>query len=137
MSGASDSPNVGRLDHGVADQVLSRPLRLGLDHAETDAPYVESPQRHEYMLLIVCRRTVVTLRSSGRACNPDDDVLAAFGAEVRRRREASGMSQEELAHRAGLHRTYTGSVERGERNVSLRNISAIAKALGSSPRDLL
>lgn len=46
------------------------------------------------------------------------------------------LSQEELAHRAGVHRTYMGSVERGERNVSLRNIEAIAKALGVSLPEL-
>lgn len=67
----------------------------------------------------------------------DRAILLTFGAEVRRRREARGMSQEELAHAAHLHRTYIGSVERGERNVSLRNIHAIANGLGCAPRDLL
>jgi len=53
----------------------------------------------------------------------------AFGRAVRRRREALGISQEELADRAGLHRTYIGDVERGERNISLVNIVKLAKAL--------
>jgi len=51
-------------------------------------------------------------------------------------RAKAGISQEELAHRAGLHRTYVGSVERGERNVSLDNIHGLADALGVGPADL-
>ena len=57
----------------------------------------------------------------------------AFGRAVRRRREALGISQEELADRAGLHRTYIGDVERGERNIALVNIVRLAKALGVRP----
>ncbi len=60
-----------------------------------------------------------------------------FGKNVRRLRERLGFSQEELADRAGLHRTYVGSVERGERNISLENIVAIARALDVSPADLV
>lgn len=57
----------------------------------------------------------------------------AFGRAVRRRREALGISQEELADRAGLHRTYIGDVERGKRNIALVNIVKLAKALGVRP----
>ncbi|NQT11723.1 MAG: helix-turn-helix transcriptional regulator [Planctomycetes bacterium] len=60
-----------------------------------------------------------------------------FGANVRVRREAMRISQESLADRAGLHRTYIGSVERGERNISLMNILRIADALKCSPTELL
>lgn len=58
-----------------------------------------------------------------------DDLLREFGARVRERRTECGWSQEELAHRSGMHRTYVSSVERGERNIALVNIVAIAGAL--------
>lgn len=60
-----------------------------------------------------------------------------LGLRIRRRREALGISQEELADRARVHRTYVGSVERGERNVSLVNILRLAKALNEDPGKLL
>jgi len=60
-----------------------------------------------------------------------------FGDNVRKLRQEAGLSQEDLADRAGLHRTYVSSVERGNRNVSLLNIFAISKALGCDARDLL
>lgn len=66
-----------------------------------------------------------------------DDVLLAFGEEVRRRRTKAGMSQERLGFLAELDRTYVSSLERGRRNVSLRNIYRLAKALGCRARDLL
>ncbi|RJQ67302.1 MAG: XRE family transcriptional regulator [Desulfobacteraceae bacterium] len=56
---------------------------------------------------------------------------------VKTLRQSSGLSQEELADRAGLHRTYISSVERAQRNVSIENIFSLAKALGCDPRDLL
>lgn len=59
------------------------------------------------------------------------------GNQVRACREHLGLSQEELAGRCGLHRTYVGSVERGERNISLDNIVKLAKALGIRPAALL
>ncbi len=64
-------------------------------------------------------------------------LLRAFGSAVRARRTALGLSQEELAARADLHRTYVGDIERGRRNVSLNNIRKLAAALGCSPSDLL
>jgi transcriptional regulator with XRE-family HTH domain len=56
---------------------------------------------------------------------------------LRRLREGLGWSQEALADRAGLHRTYVGSVERGERNISIDNIERLAGALGVSAASLL
>ena len=66
-----------------------------------------------------------------------DDLRAAFGRRVRELRKARGFSQEELAHRAGMHYTYVGGIERGERNPALVNIGALAGALGVSLADLV
>ncbi len=57
------------------------------------------------------------------------DICKKFGDRVRKLRVAQGLSQEVLAQKAGLHRTYIGGVERGERNVSLENIEKVALAL--------
>lgn len=62
-----------------------------------------------------------------------DEVLTAFGARVRELRTAAGHSQEAFAAACGLDRTYVSGVERGRRNLSLRNIDALARALGCSP----
>ena len=59
-----------------------------------------------------------------------------FGERVRALRQERGLSQERLAELAGVHRTYLSSLERGERNVGLDNINAIAEALGVPPADL-
>ena len=63
--------------------------------------------------------------------------LVAFGENIRSLREQRGLSQERLAELAELHRTYVGAVERGERNVSLKNIVRLAKALEKEAKDLL
>jgi transcriptional regulator with XRE-family HTH domain len=60
-----------------------------------------------------------------------------FGAAVRSRREHLGYSQEKLAEFSGMHRTYIGGIERGERNVSLRNILKLCESLKTKPSDLL
>lgn len=66
-----------------------------------------------------------------------DDARSRVGGNIRRHRLVQDLSQESLADICGLHRTYVGSVERGERNLSLDNIVKFAKALGVQPRDLL
>ena len=66
------------------------------------------------------------------------DILKRFGRRVREIRIKKGItSQMSLALKAGLDRTYIGGVERGERNVGLKNIEKIAKAIGISPDELL
>lgn len=58
-----------------------------------------------------------------------NDPLKKFGKRVAVLRKDTGLSQEKLAELAGLHRTYIGAIERGERNISLKNIQKIARAL--------
>ena len=65
------------------------------------------------------------------------DPKKIVGENIRRLRTQVGWSQEELAEVAGLHRTYIGAIERGERNVSLENIVGIAHALQVKPSELL
>ena len=60
-----------------------------------------------------------------------------FAANLRRLRTNRGLSQEKLAELAGVHRTYVGSVERGEKNISIDNIARFAEALGVSATELV
>jgi len=66
-----------------------------------------------------------------------ETIQKKLGQKIREQRIVIGLSQEELADVSGLHRTYIGSIERGERNVSLQNIVLIARALSVSPSILL
>lgn len=63
-------------------------------------------------------------------------IAIKFGEVVREERKRQGISQEKLAELAGIHRTYMGAVERGERNVCIKNIGRIAQALGVSVNKL-
>ena len=63
-------------------------------------------------------------------------VLRDFGAAVRALRDEAGLSQEDLAHRAGLDRTYVSGVERGVRNPTLKVIDRLAQALGTDATGL-
>jgi len=64
------------------------------------------------------------------------ELSKAFGAVVRERRSELKLSQEELAFQAGLHRTYIGMIERGEKNITLENISKISNSLKLSISEL-
>jgi len=64
-------------------------------------------------------------------------LVTVFAENVRRRRLALGLSQEELAERAGVHRTYVGMLERSEKNVTIYNIERLAIALNATPASLL
>src|SRR5690554_2447338 len=97
------------------------------------------------MLLKVCRLILYKLLNLvknrfyyqiGRG-KMNDDIRAVFGAKLKQIRTVKKISQEELAFRSGLHRTYISSVERGERNISIINIKKIADALNIEPQDLL
>ncbi len=59
----------------------------------------------------------------------DLKISSSFGKRVREERMSRGLSQEKLAELAGLHRTYIGMVERGEKNITLKNIEKISNAL--------
>ena len=60
----------------------------------------------------------------------NDTALKYFGARVRLLRLKRGLSQKDLADQAGLHRTFIGMIERAEKNVTLRNIDKLCRALG-------
>ena len=66
-----------------------------------------------------------------------NQILIRFGQRVREERNKQGLSQESLAEKAELHRTYIGMIERGEKNITLRNIEKLAKALGVSINELV
>ena len=63
-------------------------------------------------------------------------ILKKFGQRVRQLRYQEGYSQEELADRAGVHRTYIGMIERAEKNITLLKIEKVAKALNIQLTDL-
>lgn len=68
---------------------------------------------------------------------PSINELTAFGLALRALRQKAQLTQEQLADRCGLHRTYIGGLERGERNVGLLNIHILARALNTTAVDLL
>lgn len=71
-----------------------------------------------------CRQFPILPRMPRRS-----DILTRFGQRVRELRKARELSQEAFAEKCGLDRTYIGGIERGERNVALRNIKVIARVL--------
>ena len=67
----------------------------------------------------------------------DDDIIKRIGLNITIIREQRGLTQEKLAELAGLHRAYIGQIERGEKNIGLRNLEKIAKALDVNIRVLV
>ena len=72
-----------------------------------------------------------------RLRRPSPELTQVLAANLRAYRKANRLSQEELANRCDLHRTYVGSIERGERNVTLSTLEVLAAALGASVPELL
>jgi transcriptional regulator with XRE-family HTH domain len=66
-----------------------------------------------------------------------DTTLSRFGQNVRKHREAKGLTQEGLSEAAGLDRTYVSDIERGTRNAGIKNVARLAKALGVSAAKLV
>jgi transcriptional regulator with XRE-family HTH domain len=64
-------------------------------------------------------------------------ISQRVAANVKAKRKLLQLSQEELADRCRLHRTYVGAIERGERNITVETLDKLARALGSDPADLL
>lgn len=86
----------------------------------------------------------MVLKVRGRKVHTDDnhlmakqDVKAAFGTKIRSLRTERGWSQERLAERVDLDRSYVGGVERGERNISLENIAKFAEVFETSLAELM
>jgi transcriptional regulator with XRE-family HTH domain len=67
----------------------------------------------------------------------EGDLQIRVGKNLRKHREARGLSQEEFADEVGVHRTYMGGLERGERNITLKSLERLADAVGLDPLELL
>ena len=64
------------------------------------------------------------------------DILKEFGKKIQKIRKEKKLSQEELGFKANLHRTYIGMIERGEKNITLKNIYKLSKALKTDIKDI-
>jgi transcriptional regulator with XRE-family HTH domain len=67
----------------------------------------------------------------------EEDIIKRIGLNITIIRERQGLTQEKLAELAGLHRAYIGQIERGEKNIGLKNLEKIAKGLNVNIRALL
>ncbi|BDQ37267.1 transcriptional regulator [Pseudodesulfovibrio nedwellii] len=76
------------------------------------------------------------MRMSGNYTKQERTFLKRLGKAIKERRTKKGLSQERLAELTGLHRTYVGSAERGERNISALNTKVLADALDCRASDL-
>ena len=89
------------------------------------------------MILIVRSAILIVNIPMARMGKRATDVLERFGQRVRELRKEQGYSQEGFAAACELDRTYIGGIERGERNVALRNIETIAQSLGITLAELM
>ncbi|KAA6333459.1 HTH-type transcriptional regulator SinR [termite gut metagenome] len=92
------------------------------------------------MLIIVCCTSIniaVILQTKMFHTMNSRNILEIFGENVQKYRKEQQLSQEKLAEIAGVHRTYIGMIERAEKNITLRNMEKIAKALKVEIKDLL
>lgn len=80
-------------------------------------------------MVLIVRGRIVVQREKIRGMSQPADILERFGNRVRELRKRRGWSQEEFAMQCELDRTYVGGIERGQRNVALRNIERIAATL--------
>lgn len=85
------------------------------------------------VLTLVCRIRSVVAAYYGMPSM----LLRQIGKRVRERRESLGLSQEELAHKSGCHRTYIGMIERAEKSVGVERLAQISRALEMSVSELL
>lgn len=85
-----------------------------------------------YSVLIVLMFLCIWLRFTIKYILMTSNILKDFGQTIRLIRMDKELSQEELAHRCGFHRTYIGMIERGEKNITLKNIEILARSLDIS-----
>ena len=113
--GGEGGPQAGHDSSGLADTTQSHQARCYVKSVEVKSSLSDGPL----------------------VDGPPTKLRKVFAENVRRLRKAAGLSQEAFADACGLHRTYIGSIERAERNVSLDNIERIAGALGVGGWELL
>ncbi len=89
------------------------------------------------IVVMTVKEDVVAKAKEGPKAKPKDPELIAFGDRLRELRLDADLTQEELALEAGLHWTYIGQIERGERNLTYRNILRLARGLRVSPAELV
>jgi ribosome-binding protein aMBF1 (putative translation factor) len=112
---------------------------LGAQDKRTLCGVRATPRNVHLFLILKVRRLIVinNVPICRMGKRREAQLQKQFGERVRELRKHKGLSQEALALACALDRTYIGSVERGERNISLINIHRIAEALGVSGNDLL
>lgn len=118
------------------------PRRLGTAYIDvavkqaadgTYRPWMYCPRPHIVRLFVTAK-----LSEPYESMSPPSgqELLETFGRSLREKRKRQGLSQEELAARASLDRSYVGGIERGERNVSLENLAKLARGLDISLSEL-